>query len=328
MPPVVTFGEIMMRLSTPGYDRFDQATEFEVTFGGAEANVAVMIARLGGEAQFVTRLPGNRLGERALAELRARNVGVAHVARGGERIGLYFLEQGASQRASQVIYDRAHSALAEAEQTHFDWSRILAGAGWFHWSGITPALSVHARGIIADACAAARKSGCKISFDMNYRSRLWSTAQAGQTLPSLIRDLDLCVCGLEEARSVFNVTGTTPAEVAQQLNERFGARRIAIPHRESATAGRTDWSVALFIEGEEYRSRTYAVEVVDRVGAGDAFTGALLFALMRNDPPQEAIEFAAAAGALKHTIRGDFTLVTLAEVEAIAAGGHGGRVQR
>jgi 2-dehydro-3-deoxygluconokinase len=328
MSAVVTFGEIMMRLTAPAHERFAQADRFEITFGGAEANVAVIIAQLGGVTQFVTRLPENPLGDRALTDLAARNVGVDHVVRGGDRLGLYFLEQGASQRPSQVLYDRSHSALATAEETQFDWAQILAGAAWFHWSGITPALSTRAAAIVAAACAAARTLGCKISFDMNYRAKLWSAAAAGETLPPLLRDLELCVCGLDEARTVFGVTGTTPAEVAQQLGERFGARRIAIPHRESATAGRTLWHAALFVDGEEYRSRCYDIEIVDRVGAGDALTGALIFALMRNDAPQDAIEFAAAAAALKHTIRGDYALVTCAEVAALAAGGDGGRVQR
>jgi 2-dehydro-3-deoxygluconokinase len=328
MPVIVTFGEIMMRLSTPAHERFAQATSFEIACGGAEANVAVMIAQLGGEADFVTRLPDNELGDRALSELAARNVRTSHVVRGGDRIGLYFVEQGASQRPSRVLYDRADSALAGAGEGDFHWQRILASASWFHWSGITPALSNGLPKIVADACGHARANGCKISFDMNYRAKLWSAETAGKILAPLVRDLDLCVCGVEEARTVFRLKGETAADIAGQLREQLGARCVAVPRREAATAGRTVWSAALFVGGTEYQSRPWEIEIVDRIGAGDAFTGALLFAMMRGGSPQETIDFAAAAGALKHTIPGDFALVNLTEVEALAAGRDGGRVQR
>ncbi|HEX5177419.1 MAG TPA: sugar kinase [Chthoniobacteraceae bacterium] len=328
MSPVVTFGEIMMRLSAPCHQRFAQATHFEIAFGGAEANAAVIIAQLGGEAHFVTRLPKGPLGDRALSELAARNVGTDHIARGGNRLGIYFVEQGASQRSSQVLYDRAQSAFAEAEDGDFHWQRILADTAWFHWSGITPSLSNRAPKIVAEASAHARAAGCKISFDMNYRAKLWTAESAGKILEPLVRDLDLCICGVEEARTVFRLEGASPSDIARQLTEQLGARCVAIPRREAATAGRTLWSAALFIEGSEYQSRTYELEIVDRIGAGDAFTGALLFAMMRGGAPGEIVEFAAAAGALKHTVPGDFALVSLAEVEALAAGADGGRVRR
>jgi 2-dehydro-3-deoxygluconokinase len=328
MSPIVTFGEIMMRLTAPCHQRFSQATHFEIAFGGAEANAAVMIAQLGGEAHFVTRLPKSPLGDRALSELAARHVRTDYIARGGARLGLYFVEQGASQRPSQVVYDRAQSALAEAEDGDFHWQQILAEAAWFHWSGITPALSNRTPRIIADASAHARAAGCKISFDMNYRAKLWSAESAGKTLQPLVRDLDLCICGVEEARTVFRLEGASPSDIARQLHEQMGARSVAIPRRETATAGRTLWSAALFVDGLEYRSRSYELEIVDRIGAGDAFSGALLFAMMRGGSPQETVEFAAAAGALKHTVPGDFALLTLPEVEAVAAGAGGGRVGR
>ena len=318
----------MMRLTAPCHQRFAQATHFEVAYGGAEANTAVIIAQLGGEAHFVTRLPNSPLGDRAVSELAARHVRTDHIVRGGDRIGLYFVEQGASQRPSQVLYDRTQSALADAAEGDFHWQRILADAAWFHWSGITTALSNRTPKIIAEASAHARAAGCKISFDMNYRAKLWSAESAGKILPPLVRDLDLCICGVEEARTVFRLDGESAADIARQLHERLGARCVAIPRRETATAGRTLWSAAVFVDGKEYRSRSYELEIVDRIGAGDAFSGALLFAMMRGGSPQETVEFAAAAGALKHTVPGDFALLTLSEVEAVAAGADGGRVRR
>lgn len=328
MSRVVTCGEIMLRLTTPGHQRFAQAPHLEVTFGGAEANVAVMIAQLGGSAEYVTRLPSNELGQRAIDELRRCGVGVQYIARGGDRIGVYFLEQGASQRAGKVIYDRAHSAIAEAAQADFDWDKIFAYARWFHWSGITPALSSTAAAIMRDACLAARRRALTVSFDMNYRAKLWTPEQAGAALTPLMQFVDLCVCGAEEARSVLGVEGETEERLAVNMRERFGFKMVAMTRRHALTASETSWGATLFTEQRRVESVSHQITIVDRVGAGDSFTGALIFSLMRGDEPQAAIEFAVAASALKHTIPGDYALLSLAEVEALAKGGHGGRVQR
>ena len=328
MSHVVTFGEIMFRLTTPGHQRFSQAAHFEITPGGAEANVAVFISRLGGRAEFVSRVPAHELGQRAIDELRRHGVGTAHIARGGERIGLYFLEQGASQRPGNVIYDRARSAITEVRPGDFEWPRIFAGAGWFHWSGITPALSRSAAEVSTEACRAARKRGLTVSFDINFRSKLWSTKAAGRVLRPLMKYVDVCVAGADEARSILGAKGGTDEEVAADLAERFGFKTVAMTSRHGDSASTTNCGALLFTSGRAFLSPRHEITIVDRVGSGDAFTGALIFSLMRGDAPQAAVNFAAAANALKHTIPGDFTLVSPAEVEALAAGAHGGRVQR
>lgn len=328
MSRIVTFGEIMLRLSTPHHQRFAQASEFEVHPGGAEANVAVAIAQLGGDVEFVTRLPKNEIAQRCLDDLRRLRVNVEHTAIGGDRMGVYFVEHGASQRASKVVYDRAHSAFAGAGEGDFLWPKIFAGARWFHWSGITPALSESARTIVGDACSAAKRLGLTVSFDVNYRAKLWTPAQAGAALAPLMPFVDICVCGLGEARSVFGVTAADEEKAAAELSGKFGFRSILIPQRVSDSASATSWAASLFVEGVPVASRRYEIDIIDRVGAGDALTGALIFSLERGDSPQTAVDFAVAASALKHTIPGDFNLVTLAEVEALAAGGNGGRVER
>jgi 2-dehydro-3-deoxygluconokinase len=328
MASVITFGEIMLRLTSPGHQRFAQAAQLEVTFGGAEANVAVMIAQLGGSAEFITRLPQNEIADRAIEELRRVRVGVDQIVRGGDRIGVYYLEQGASQRAGKVIYDRAHSAMAEAQPGDIPWEKIFGGARWFHWSGITPALSASAAALSAEACVEARRQGLFVSFDMNYRSKLWSVEAAGAVLEPLMKHVDLCVCGAEEARSVLGIAGASEAEIAAQLQARFGFRMVAMTQRQADSANHTRWGAVLFAEGRSFTSPRHEIDIVDRVGAGDSFTGALIFALMRGDDGQKALDFAVAASALKHTVPGDYNLVSLAEVEALAGGGHGGRVQR
>jgi 2-dehydro-3-deoxygluconokinase len=330
MPHVVTFGEIMLRLTPPDRLRLTQAPHFEITFGGAEANVAAMIAQLGESAEFVTRLPDNDLAQRAIQELRGLGVGTERIARGGERIGVYYLEQGASQRPGKVLYDRAHSAIAEVSPGAFDWEAIFAGAKWFHWSGITPALSASLAEVTKEACGAARRAGLTISFDLNYRAKLWSgPAQAGAVLAPLMAGVDVCVTSVEEARTVFGIpAGQDETQTAVGLGEKFGFKTVALTQRQGATADTTNWGAMLFHEGRAYFSPRHEITIVDRVGAGDSFTGALIFALQRGDGPQRAVDFAVAASTLKHTIPGDYNLVTLAEVEALAAGGGGGRVQR
>lgn len=334
MPHVVTFGELMLRLTPPGHLRLGQAAHFEITFGGAEANVAVLIAQLGGSAEFVTRLPENEVAQRAIDELRGLGVGTGKIVRGGDRIGVYYLEQGASQRAGKVIYDRAHSAIAEALPGDFGWDAIFAGADWFHWSGITPALSPIAAAITQEAVAAARDEGLTISFDLNYRAKLWrSPEHAGEVLAPLMASVDVCITSVEEARRVFGIevpegASEREAKVAAQLCQRFGFKTVALTQRQGVTADRTSWGAMLFHEGAAFSSPRHEIMIVDRVGAGDSFTGALIFALRRGDSPQKAVDFAVAASTLKHSIAGDYCRVSLAEVEAQAAGAGGGRVQR
>ena len=334
MPHVVTFGEIMLRLTPPGRLRFSQAPHFEITFGGAEANVAVAIAQLGGSADYVTKLPENEIAQRAIDELRGLRVGVDKIVRGGDRMGVYFLEHGASQRAGKVVYDRAHSAIADAAPDEFSWSDIFRGATWFHWSGITPALSKSAAETIRQAVAAAKAMGLQISFDVNYRAKLWSDPrQAGEVLAPLMAGVELCVTSLEEACSVFGIETSgegshCAAEAAAALCAKFGFRTVALTQRQGDTADTTAWGAALFQEGHGHISTRHEIVNVDRVGAGDSFTGALIFALQRGDAPQKAVDFAVAASTLKHTIPGDYARLALAEVEALAAGAGGGRVQR
>ncbi len=318
----------MLRLTTPGYQRLSQATHFEITCGGAEANVAVAIAQFGGNASYVTKLPANEVADRALMELRGLGVDTARVVRGGDRIGVYFLEQGASQRAGKVIYDRAHSAIAEADPSDFDWDRIFEGAGWFHWSGISPALSPAAAQITADACAAAKRKGLTISFDLNFRAKLWTREEAGRTLRPLMEYVDLCVTSEEEVRTVFGLDVSGEEAALKALSAQFGIGTVAFTKRQASSASTTHWCAVLLAGGQVFSSPSHEITIVDRVGAGDSFTGSLIFSLLRGDSPQKAIDFAVAASCLKHTVPGDYNLVSLAEVEALAAGGHGGRVQR
>jgi len=331
MPDVVTFGEIMLRLTPPGHLRFSQAPHFEITFGGSEANVSVMIAQLGGSAGLVTRLPDNDLAQRAINELRGLGVGTESI---GDRMGVYFLEHGASQRPGKIIYDRAHSAIAEAKPGEFDWDRIFAGAKWFHWSGITPALSPSAAAVTAEAIAAAQRAGLVVSFELNYRAKLWkSPVQAGETLGPLMKGVDLCITSAEEAHSVFGIALLDDplkreTEAAKRLCAKFGFTTVAMTQRKGTTADVTNWGATVFHEHTAHNSPRHEIAVVDRVGAGDSFTGALIFALLRGDDPQRAVHFAVAASTLKHTIPGDYSLVNLAEVEALIAGTSGGRVQR
>lgn len=337
MPDVIAFGELMMRLATHGAHRFSQSPHFEITFGGAEANVAVAISQLGGSAGFVTKLPENPLADRALSELRSLGVGVASIARGGSRIGTYFLEQGAGVRSAQVIYDRAHSAISEAQPGDFDWPLIFQGARWLHCTGITPAISADAAAITATACEAARAAGVGISFDVNYRSKLWSATSAGATLRPLLKGIQLCVTSVEEAAALFGILSDETAPVAARaeqvalaLVEVFGIEKIAITFREAVSAESTRWGAMLWAEGKAWHSRMYGAGIVDRIGAGDAFTGALIFALLRGDAPQAAVDLAAAAGALKHSIWGDYLRADLTEVEALVSSPESaaGRVRR
>ena len=338
MSDVITFGEIMMRLATPGFLRFAQAPHLELTYGGGEANVAVSLVNYGLSADFVTRLPKNDMGQRAINELRGLGVGTGHIVRDGDRIGIYFLESGASQRASKVTYDRAHSAISEIKPGEVNWETVFAGAKWFHWTGITPALGDSAAAVAKEACQAAKKAGLTVSVDLNYRKKLWSREKAGAVMGDLMQYVDVCIANEEDAESVFGIKGAEVTsgkiehsqyeDVAAKLTARFGFKKVAITLRESHSASRNGWSAMLFENGKSHFSRNFDITIVDRVGGGDSFAGGLIFALLRGDSAEKAINFAVAASCLKHTIPGDYNRVTLQEVESLLGGDGNGRVQR
>jgi len=337
---VVTLGEIMLRLSTPGYQRFIQAQSFDVTYGGGEANVAVSLANYGLDAYFVTKLPDNPIGQAALNHLRRYGVKTDYIVRGGDRLGIYFLETGASQRPSKVVYDRAGSAISRAKPEEFDWDKIFEGAAWFHFTGITPALSDEATEVTKAAAKAAKKHGVKVSCDLNYRKKLWSPEKANRVMTELMEYVDIAIGNEEDAEKVFGIkaaesditTGQLSEEgykqVAKQLVEKFGFEKVAITLRESYSASDNGWSALLYDGSEYYRSRKYNVRIVDRVGGGDSFAGGLIYSLLNGYDCQRAVEFAVAASCLKHTIPGDFNMVTVDEVNTLVEGDASGRVQR
>ncbi len=340
MAKVVTFGEIMMRLQTPGYKRFIQAQSLEVEYGGGEANVAVSVANYGMQACFVTKLPENPIGDACLAQLRKMNVCTKHIARGGERLGIYFAEKGASQRASNVVYDRAHSSIATASPEDFDWEAIFEGADWFHFTGITPAISDEAAAISLMACKKAKEMGVKISCDLNFRKKLWTSEKAGRVMGELCQYVDVLIANEEDAEKVFGIkaaaTDITSGElsdegykdVCRQLVDRFGFEKVAITLRESISASVNNWAALLYDGGEFYKSKKYTMNIVDRVGGGDSFGGGLIYAILSDYSSQDVIEFAVAASCLKHSIEGDMNLVSLAEVKNLMKGDGSGRVQR
>ncbi|ADG83097.1 PfkB domain-containing protein [Thermincola ferriacetica] len=337
---VVTFGEIMLRLSTPGYQRFVQAESFDVTYGGGESNVAVSLANFGEDAYFVTKVPDNPIGQSAINHLRRFGVKTDYIARGGERLGIYFLETGASQRPSKVVYDRANSAIATAVEGDFDWQQIFSGAAWFHFTGITPALSDSAARLTLAAARVAKEMGLTVSCDLNYRKKLWSTEKARQVMTELMQYVDVAIGNEEDAEKVFGIkadnTDITSGElsregykdVARKLAEKFGFKYVAITLRESYSASDNGWSGMLYDGKDYYFSRKYNIRIVDRVGGGDSFVGGLLYALLNDYTPEDAVNFAAAASCLKHTILGDFNHVTVEEVKNLMSGDGSGRVQR
>lgn len=335
MADVICFGEVMLRLTVPHFHRFADAPYLDLAWGGAEANTAVQLAQLGCPTAFVSRLPENDLGERCVGALRSRGIDTSFLMRGGDRVGVYFVEPGASGRPTKVIYDRQHAAIRDAQPGMFDWVTIFAGAKWFHFSGITPALGKGCAAVCAEACAAARANGMTVSFDVNYRSRLWDHAAARATLLPLMEYVDVCVSGEDEAVNVLGAetmdeeeTARVPA-IADSLAKLHGFKTVAMTCRSSASASDTTFRGMLYTgAGGPHFSRQHDIAIVDRIGTGDAFTGGLIFALLRGDDPDDAIEFATAAGAWKHTIPGDWNRVTLAELESLAAGAGGGRVQR
>lgn len=337
---VVTFGELMLRLAPNGYCRFFQNDQMQATFGGGEANVAVSLANYGVDAAFVTKLPEHAVGQAAVDSLRSRGVDTRGIVRGGDRVGIYYLEKGASQRGSVCIYDRGHSALQEAKPGEFHWDRLLKGADWFHFTGITPALGPNMAQACLDACREAKKLGAKVSCDLNYRSKLWSREAARETMEELCRYVDICISNEEDAKDVFGIEAKNSdvqggklvrsgyQQVAGRLMERFGFETVAITLRSSVSASDNGWAGMLYDGREFYFSKSYQLHIVDRVGGGDAFGGGLIYALLSGRDPQSAVEFAAAASALKHSIEGDFNRVSVAEVEKLAGGDGSGRVQR
>lgn len=339
---VITFGEIMMRLNPEGYLRFIQAERFEATYAGGEANVAVSLANYGLDAAFVSKVPAHEIGQCAVNALRRFGVDTSTMVRGGERLGVYYCEKGSSQRASKVIYDRAYSAIAMAQPEDFDWEKIFDGADWFHWTGITPALGGKLPEICLEACKAAKAKGVRISCDLNFRKKLWTSEQAGRVMAELMPYVDVCIANEEDAKDVFGIEAENTdinagklnhegyISVARQLAERFGFKKVAITLRTSFSATDNDWAGMLYDAESDSScfSTTYHVHIVDRVGGGDSFGGGLIYSLLNNYDDQAAINFAVAASCLKHSIEHDFNLMSVAEVESLAKGNASGRVQR
>jgi 2-dehydro-3-deoxygluconokinase len=341
---IVTFGEIMLRLAPPGFQRFTQARSFEAIYGGGEANVAVSLANFREEVEYVTRLPKNELGEACLMSLRSYGIRTDHIARGGDRIGIYFLETGAAQRGSKVIYDRANSSFATIQTGMIDWKEVFAGADWFHWTGITPAVSQGAAEVCREAIQIACELGLTVSCDFNYRAKLWKWGKpAGDVMSDLVSMCDVALGNEEDAEKVFGIqapeadvtAGKVEADhylyVCETLAKKFPSlKTISITLRGSLSASHNTWSGMLWQGGEFFSAPTYNIlPIVDRVGGGDAFMGGLIYGLRKyKDDPQKALNFAAAAACLKHSILGDLNAVSVSEVETLMAGDASGRVSR
>ncbi|MCZ7544576.1 MAG: sugar kinase [Anaerolineae bacterium] len=343
MKKTVCFGEIMMRLSTPGHLRFLQAHTFDVTFAGGEANVAASLARYGVPVEFVTRLPENDIAEMCIALLRQHGIGTQYIVRGGDRIGIYFLESGAAQRGSKVIYDRAGSSIAAIAPGMIDWETVFADADWFHWTGITPAISEGAAAVCLEAAQTAHKMGLTVSCDLNYRAKLWKWGKtAGEVMPDLVRQCDVAIGNEEDAEKVFGIkapdtdvtAGKVDAEaynyVYLKLVDRFpNLKTVAITLRGSLSASHNTWSAVLWHDRQVYTAPTFdIIPIVDRVGGGDSFMGGLIYGMRAYADMGDALRFAVAASCLKHSIWGDFNLVTVAEVEKLMGGDVSGRVSR
>lgn len=340
MKKIVTLGEIMLRLSTPGNKRFVQSDSFDAVFGGGEANVAVSCANYGHEVYFVSKLPEHEIGQSAINALRKYGVKTDYIARGGDRIGIYYLETGASMRPSKVIYDRAHSAIAKASATDFDFDKIMEGASWFHWSGITPAISEKAARLTELACQAAKRHHVTVSVDLNFRKKLWTKEQAQAVMRPLMQYVDVCIGNEEDAELCLGfkpdadvVGGKTDAEgyksIFAAMADEFGFKYVISTLRESFSASHNGWKAMIYNGKEFYVSKRYDITpIIDRVGGGDAFSGGIIHGLLTMKTQAEALEFAVAASALKHTINGDFNLVSEEEVKALAGGDASGRVQR
>lgn len=340
MIKIVTLGEIMLRLSTPGNLRFQQASAFDVVYGGGEANVAVSLANFGLEAHFVSKIPANPIGDAAINSLRQFGVKTEQIKRGGERLGIYFLETGASMRPSKVIYDRANSSIAEATENDFDFDAIFKDANWFHFTGILPALSDSAAHLTLCALKAAKRHGVTVSVDLNYRKKLWSSEKAKSVMTELMSYVDVCIGNEEDAEKVlgFKPVNTDVhsgaleiegyKEIFKQMVDQFKFKYVVSSLRESFSASDNGWRAIMYDGHEFYQSKHYNLRIVDRVGGGDSFAAGLIYGMLMNKAPQDSLEFAVAASALKHTISGDFNQVSVEEVELLLAGDGSGRVQR
>lgn len=340
MAKIVSMGEIMLRLSTPGNSRFVQSDSFDVNYGGGEANVAVSLSNFGHEAFFVSKVPVHEIGQAAVNSLRKFGVHTNFLARGGERLGIYYLETGSSLRPSKVIYDRAHSSISEATPEDFDFDKIFAGADWFHWSGITPAISDNAAECVKQACIAAKKAGVTVSCDLNFRKKLWTTEKAQSIMRPLMQYVDVCIGNEEDAEMCLGFkpssdveSGKTEADgyksIFTKMQQEFGFQYVISTLRESFSASNNGWKALIYNGKEFYQSRRYEITpIVDRVGGGDSFSAGIIHGLVSKMSQGDALEFAVAASALKHTIPGDVNMVSIQEVESLAAGNTSGRVQR
>ena len=343
MAKVVTMGEIMLRLSTPGNEKFIQADEFDVCYGGGEANVAVSLANYGHDAEFVTKVPQNPIGDCAVAALRKMNVETKNIARGGERLGIYFLETGSAMRASNVVYDRAHSSISTAEVADFDFDKIFKDCDWFHFTGITPAVSDKAAILTEEALKAAKRNGVKVSVDLNFRKKLWSSEKAQKVMSNLMQYVDICIGNEEDAEKVLGFkpenTDVTSGSlnldgyksIFEQMVAKYNFEYVVSSLRVSNSASDNGWSACIYKRDtkEFYHSREYRITpIVDRVGGGDSFAAGTICGFLDGKDFKEALEFGVAASALKHTIPGDFNLVSRSDVDALAGGDGSGRVQR
>jgi 2-dehydro-3-deoxygluconokinase len=342
MKKVMTFGEIMLRLSPPGFERLLQSPLLVATFGGGEANVAVSLSQFGLESVYVTALPNNAIGDAAIRALRAEGVRTDRIVRSGSRVGIYYAEVGASQRASTVLYDRARSAISEMAPDAVDWKTVFDGADWFHVTGITPALGANGAEATRRAIAAARAAGARVSVDLNFRKKLWTEAQAQAAMCPMMREVDVVIANEEDLQSVLGVhvpdTDVTSGQLnldgfrqaAERVTRDFGPPMVAITLRESVSASDNGWSAALWDAkaGTMQRSQRYDVRLVDRIGGGDSFAGGLIYGLVTGRSPEDALRFAVAASALKQTVPGDFNRMSAEEVDRLAAGDASGRVQR
>ena len=340
MAKIITMGEIMLRLSPEGNDRFIQSESFRIIPGGGEANVAVSCANYGHDCYFVSKLPKHEIGQIAVNALRRYGVNTDFIARGGDRVGLYYAETGASMRPSKVIYDRAHSSIAEAQPSDWDFDKIFEGADWFHWSGITPAISDESAECLRQACICAKKHGVKISVDLNFRKKLWTSEKAISIMRPLMQYVDVCIGNEEDAELCLGFKPDADVEdgdtnaagyegIFRQMKEEFGFEYVVSTLRESFSATHNGWKALIYDGKEFYQSKRYDINpIIDRIGGGDSFSGGLIHGLLTKATQGEALEFAVAASALKHTVNGDFNLVSAEEVEALAGGAANGRVQR
>lgn len=340
MNKVVTFGEIMLRLSPEGYYRFLQANKFDVNYGGSEANVAISLANYGINSVFITKIPSNEIGQAAINTLRQYNVDTNSIVRGGERLGIYYMEKGASQRPSKVIYDRAYSSISQAKPTDFNWDEIFNDAEWFHFSGITPALSKQLSQICITACKKAKQHNVTVSCDLNYRSKLWTTTEANKIMTEIMPYVDVCIANEEDIDKVFGIKAeNTDVEkgkinyqgyesVAKQIHDKFGCKIVACTLRTSISASDNKFTSILYDGEKIYQPKEYSIHIVDRVGGGDSFAAGLIYGILQKISLQDSLEFATAASCLKHSIEGDFNIVTVEEVENLSKGNGTGRVQR